>query len=481
MTVLLLCGSGAVCHAEERAEKLREARALVAAGRLEEAARIYGDLVAGSPNDPGLRMNLVVTQFKAGRYNEVIEQARAVLRLDPDAVGAWLFLGASHFQLGQKAEAIEPLEKVVALKLGERNARLMLAESLLLLERHGEAARHFHHVSELLPENPRVWYGIERSFRALADEAARELERLAPDSAYHHALLADAWFDQRQDARAFHHYREALARRPDLRGLHGSLAAVYEAAGHPEWAATERGRERGAACGDDSAECRFAAGRYRDVCQASTSPYWRVKACWQLAGEALSRLSALPPSAQLHELKARDLDGRGRHLEASREWREALRLSPGNAVITKGLAVSLFRRRDFEAALPLLQRLRKQQPESAELSFLSGSTLLNMERPEEAIPLLEDAVRRDAQLLDARGELGRAYLRVGQPERAVPYLRAALAADEDGSRHFQLVRAYRASGQEELATEALAQYQAFQARVEAERREVEKRYRIVAP
>ena len=44
----------------------------------------------------------------------------------------------------------------------------------------------------------------------------------------------------------------------------------------------------------------------------------------------------------------------------------------------------------------------------------------------------------------------------------MPHLEAALETDEDGSLHFQLARAYQASGQIEKARQARQEFQALQ-------------------
>ena len=59
------------------------------------------------------------------------------------------------------------------------------------------------------------------------------------------------------------------------------------------------------------------------------------------------------------------------------------------------------------------------------------------------------AVRLDGSLLEARAALGEAYLEAGETQRAIPELEKAIAEDADGSRHYQLARAYQSTGQQE--------------------------------
>jgi len=117
---------------------------------------------------------------------------------------------------------------------------------------------------------------------------------------------------------------------------------------------------------------------------------------------------------------------------------------------------------DYEAADPLLEALVKQSPSSADLRLLHGDTSLQAQKIDQAIPALEAALRADPSLLPARASLGRAYIQAGRQADAIPHLKAALLIDEDGTLHYQLARAYQATGQTALAREMLEKYAAFE-------------------
>ena len=148
----------------------------------------------------------------------------------------------------------------------------------------------------------------------------------------------------------------------------------------------------------------------------------------------------------------------GRHADAAKDWREALRLTPGDAHLRSGLAWSLFKARDYAAALPLIDEMIAANPDTAEPQFLKGACLLNMERLEEDIPYLEKAVKSDPTMLSAHAALGQSLLRTGKSEAAIPHLEAALPMDKDGGGHFQLFRAYTLAGHPDEARRAFEEY-----------------------
>ena len=422
------------------------------------------------PDDPALIVNLAVVEFKAGRYQQVIDRCQKVLELRRDFAPALLFLGASYFQTGRYAEAIAPLGRAVEVQPDERNGRLMLAESLLRREKYREAAIHFHRLSGSLPASPRVWYGLERSYHMLSAQAATALEGSAPESAFSYALAGDNAFRIGKYGRAIHCYRRALETRPEIRGVHTSLARAYTAAGHPEWATPSAQSEL-----QPSHETALATG------DSPEALYYRTRAANELAVRAYEKLAALPRSVEYYELTARQLDSRGRHLEAAKDWRQALDLAPDNATVQEGLALSLYNGRDLDGALPMLKALLKKESCSAALQFLVGSTLLRMDRPSDALQFFETALQCDAEFEEARGALGEAHLKLGDARKAIPYLEAARSSDEDGSRHFQLARAYRAIGAVELAASALERYGQLRRTWETKRRELEADFPISPP
>jgi predicted Zn-dependent protease len=179
------------------------------------------------------------------------------------------------------------------------------------------------------------------------------------------------------------------------------------------------------------------------------------------AGEAWSKLDALPASLQSHLHAAEVHDREQRWREAAVEWRRAVDLAPERAMTKVSLAWSLFRSRDYDAAMAVLKPLLASS--RADIAFLYGASLLNLQQPESAVPYLRTAISRDANLLPARAALGQALLQTGGAEEAIPLLESALSTDTDGAVHFQLFRAYQMTHREAEARDALAAYRRLRA------------------
>jgi len=481
--------SSGLPQTDSLALKSQRAKQLMAEGYFAQAIPLYRELNQAVPNNPGLLLNLGMAMHMAGKEREAISELEAAVKLDPALAPAWLFLGTARLQLGETAAGVEALNIFLHLQPDHREARQMLAGALLSLDRIEEATWQYQKLTEFDPDSPQAWYGLGRSYEALAGRAFDKLQEAAPQSSYSLSLLAETRLREQQFSSAFYLYRRALEAKPTLRGLHKPVAEIYRQTGHPDWAEAEEKKESlpSPDCRAQTQECDYQAGRYNELIAAAKeddtadSFYWRSRVYNELAINAFTRLGQLPRSAELHELKARIYDSKKKYSEAAGEWREALRLSPSSAEIKKQLAISLKLGQDYGAALPVLQDLLRQQPASAELTYLVGDTLLDLQRVEEAIPLLKRAVVRDPKFLAAHKSLGRAELAAGKPVEAIPHLKAALRTDDDESLHYQLAQAYQASGQSELAKKTLAEYQAIQRSDAAVRESAKRETEITAP
>jgi len=471
-------------------QKSHHVKKLMAEGKFEEAIPICRELVRLVPNDPGLIMNLALALDMAGNKQEAVREYQAALKLEPDYYPALLLLGTAYLDLGLPAKAIDPLEKSLKAQPDSFDAKQTLAEALLGVGRLGEAAHRFEELSPSHPNSAKTWYGLGLCYEGLAQRSFDELAKIAPDSAYWLDLVAESRLDTKQNDSAFYFYRQALAKTPSMRGVRSAIAEVYRDTGHPDWALAEEEKERRLPppdCNVQRLECEFRAGNFTRVIEVTadaTSPeayYWRTRAYNRLAMDSYFRLGQLPPSMETHELRANIESKRRQYAEAAKEWREALRLSPGNRYVQKQLAMALYYVGDLPRAQAQFQELLKWEPNVPDLNYFLGETVLRAQKPRDAIPYLERAIKADPGMLPAHKSLGLAYLETRQAEKAIPHLRKALPIDQDGSVRYQLARAYQARGEANLAEAMFKEYQEKQSAQQAENKATEKEVAITPP
>jgi len=430
---------------------LERARGLVTAGRPEAAIPLYQDLTRANPDNPSLLVGLAIAQFKAARYQDAAVSSIAALELSPGLFPGLLFLGASRVELGDSTGAVGPLEQAIAARPEDLNARLYLANALAGAGRPADALPHFQAVVARAPLVPAAWYGLGLACDDLAETSFRKASLASPGSAVDLALTGDFQVRRGQFAQAFRTYRQALALDPALPGIHEAVAAIYEKTGHTDWAAAERQKP--------------ATPPVRSYAALEEARHYA-----EMARGAYAKLEELPPFTQQHEAAARRFESRGQYREAAAEWKAALGLAPGSLRVRAALGSALLNSHDL-AAQEHLRVVLDQNPDSAEVNFLYGASLLESQQAERAVPYLERAVKSDPNLAATHATLGQALLQTGKPEAAIPHLEAGAADDRDGTRHYQLARALKSAGRSADAAKALTRSAELRQQFEAEARE----------
>ena len=437
------------------------------ASRFDEAEALCRKLLGLTPGDPVAHMQLGMARAMGGRAAEALAPLMEALRRRPDLVPAKLFLGISYLELGRPRDAIAPLRQVVQVDAANTAARQALAEALLATDRHAEASAHLKVLAEVQPESPQVWAALGRSYEGITRAAFAKLQAVDPDSPYVWLLTADVLIVEEKYPAAFSLIRKAQQALPELPGLHQALATVYEASGHADWAAVEaqRARDEKPACTVMPVACAYLGGKLDDVLTrtAKTTPqaalFWRARAANDLAGQAFDTLERLPPSIERHVVRAGIARDQNRPLDAVAELREALKLSPDDPGRERELSVALHAARDYDAALPLLEKLHRLAPADPEVLAALGDTLLQLQQLDRAVPLLKKAVAAMPDNLGTQASLGRALLQSGDAAQAAVHLEKALPGDPDGSTYYQLAQAMQRTGRADRARTLLAEYQ----------------------
>jgi predicted Zn-dependent protease len=489
-TLFVLIVSAIYAQDADLAKSSQQAKQLMAEGRFAEAAAVYRTLVKAVPGNSGLLLNLGMAEHLAGDEANAIPTLEAALKLRPELPPALIMLGDAYLKISQPEKALPFLRKAAALDPGQMDVQRMLVQAASELDRHEEAATHLRTLLAAEPAEPILWSMAGKQYEALAQQALEELQKLAPNSAHLAALVAESRSRAQQRRASYYFYRQALERDPKFRGAHAAIAALYRQTGHPDWAAIEERAEASLGplnCATEKLACDFAAKRYLPLIAAAkpsktaAGAYWQTRAWNALAVDAFTRLEKLPDSAPKLELVAEMLRDRKQYAESVKTWRAALALAPGDATIEHELVMTLCMAQDFAAAQPMLDRFLKQEPDSPALNFLQGDVYLNQQLPENALPYLQKAVAASPQMLQAKASLARAYLQLGQADNAAEYLKEVLPADDDGTLHFELARAYRAAGRADLAKQAMDQYRELKRRSDEAQAELEREAEITAP
>ncbi|MBF0626307.1 MAG: tetratricopeptide repeat protein [Magnetococcales bacterium] len=167
-----------------------------------------------------------------------------------------------------------------------------------------------------------------------------------------------------------------------------------------------------------------------------------------------------PPGARTPEevfAAAVDLQQRGELAGAARLLERLLELFPDNQAVLRNLALIREQTRNPEAALALLERAARAQPEDTGLEVQIGNILMTLDRPREAASRFRQVLAREPGHGQAANNLGLALQGLADWDGAVAAYRQALAQGVGGRHlvHNNLGVALRALARRE---EALEQY-----------------------
>jgi tetratricopeptide (TPR) repeat protein len=487
---ILLTASPAFPQTDGLAQNSHRAKELMAQGRFEEAIPICEELVKAVPGNQGLILNLGLAEEMAGHPAKAIPNFEAVLKVQPDSIPALTSIATARLQLHQPELAMGPLKKLVTAQPENINARGMLAGAEMGVNAFEDAAGQYRQLTTLDPSDAKAWYGLGKAYESLATASFQKLNNTAHESPYVAVLIADSRVQRKQYRSAFFFYRQAEAKLADLPGLHAGLAKVYKSTGHADWAIDEERREQSLpspACNVQTAECHFLRGEFLEAVQASKASstpvalFWATRSYNQLAAQNFAHLQNLPESVESHSIKAQIFRDHGQNSDAANEWRAALNLDPANPRLENELATSFFLGKDYQSAMPIIEKLLVHQPQSAELNFMMGESLLRMQEPDKAIPYLEAALRTEHDMLPAHAALGMALAMLDRQKEAIQHLQQALTLDDDGSLHYNLARAYKAAGNAQGAQQMMQQYQDIKEKNQEVDSELAKQAGITAP
>src|SRR5438270_1547544 len=230
--LFLLTVSWAWSQTPGQLELSNKGKELMTQGRYAEAIPVYQTLVNQISGNTGLLLNLAMAEAMGGQPKSAIAHCREVLKHDGQSIPALTMLSMSHLQLEQPAQALDPLRRLIQLTPDNVDARGMLAGAEMSLKHFESAAQQYSRLTQLTPTDPKAWYGLGKSYEALAGQRFEQLTKMAPESAYMAVLIGDTRLQRRQFRSAFFFYRQAEKQMPQLPGLHAGLASVYEGTDH---------------------------------------------------------------------------------------------------------------------------------------------------------------------------------------------------------------------------------------------------------
>ncbi len=392
----------------------------LAIGDLPAAHKTHAELVARAPDAP-------LTSFLAARiamaeqnYPSAITSAQKALTAAPEFLQAKLLLGAALLANGSANQALAELGDVVQKDAGNVEARKLVAQAQLRLQR------------------------PDLAMQVLAPiQAANQDPQLD-------ALRGWASLQQGEQDQAISLLERSIAAQPDNANLKLDLALAYLSSGASKKAvdllqgmSPQNGGARrdtmliaaiNAAKGKEAAQAevvKLVASRPKDSAALSVAAAFAFQQRdFAAAREYVQRQLALDPKSIGALLALARVDAAsGDAASARKSYDQVLATEPNNAEAQLSLARLSLAQGDRGDATRRLEELRKRDPKSIESRLLLAAVYLQQKKTKDADLAIGEALAAAGGDAKASAAVAQLYLEVGRYDEAAAKFRDATAQD----------------------------------------------------
>jgi tetratricopeptide (TPR) repeat protein len=427
-------------------------------GQLDQAARLYQDILARHADHPDALHLLGVVALQQGRPEQAVELIGRAIAVNPSVAAFHGNLAEAYRALGQPERAAGCCQVALRLQPHYPEAANNLGLAWLAQGKGEAAAGQFREALRLKPGVAMIHNNLGNALRLLGDknQALAQFQQalsLDPGLAEAHSNIGQLLLELHQLPEAANHCREAVRLRPNFPEAHNNLGNVL--------------REQGRLA--DAKACYVEALRlnpnlamtYNNIGQAVQEEGKLDDAVtWYQKGLQLE-----PVSARIHCNLGSVLEEQEKHADALAAYRHALELDPDYAEAHHGLGTVLHDQGHFHEAMTQYREALRRKPDFAAALGSLGTVLEELGEFDEAVKCMREALRHDPNHAGAYGQLA-TTLRAKLPEADRTAMLRQLADPQlsPGKRlalHFGLAQVLDAQGEYEQAAEHLRQANAL--------------------
>jgi tetratricopeptide (TPR) repeat protein len=402
-----------------------QSNVLLAKGDAKKAVAVMEQLDKTHPDVPLLKYQLAQAYVRDHNMSQATLALDQAVSISPNYEDAVLLLGQINVATGHGEKVIEPLNRLLQRKPELKSAALMLAAAYGSRDRLDDAIAVLENQAKLAPNDPQlqIALGLTCTQAKRYDEARQAFEKaaeLAPGNLWPVDQLVDLdLLDKRFDA-ARQRIRRQFEKTPDSPAAHYFEGKILAAEGKWEAAQVELHK---------TIELDPNLVAAYDLLVQS---YLATNKVPQAISELQAQLAKAPGNAQLLLTLALLYERTENFPQARDAYEKLLAISPNYVPALNNLAfLDAEHLNDLDKALELARKARDLQPQDPAIVDTFGWVLYKRGDYQQALPILQESAQKAADKPEIQFHLGMTAYMMGQTDLARDALKKAATATKD--------------------------------------------------
>jgi tetratricopeptide (TPR) repeat protein len=402
-----------------------QSNVLLAKGDTKKAVEVLERLDQSYPNVPLLKYDLGRAYVVSGNLNQAKLALEGAVSINPTYTDAVVLLAQVNLRSGQADKAIEQLTDLLKRRPELKNATLLLAAAYGAVDRPDDAAAVLENQARISPNDPELAIATGLTYRQAKrnDEARRAFEKaaqLAPNHLWPIDQLIELDLQDKHFDAARQRIRTHFQQNPNVAAAHyfeGKILAAEQ-----KWDAAEPELQRAL-----ELDPSFAA-----VYDLLVQSYLARNKLPQAASELQGLLSNKPKSAPALTLLALVYEQMNDYPKACDVYEKLLAIKPDSVVALNNLAyLNAEHLNNLDKAYELARKARQLTPDDPSIADTFGWVLYKRGDYQQALPILQESAQKAADKPEIQFHLGMTAYVMGQTDLAKTAFKKALSAKQD--------------------------------------------------
>ncbi|NOZ21513.1 MAG: tetratricopeptide repeat protein [Planctomycetes bacterium] len=359
-------------------------------GRLQEAERIYREILQQTPENPDALHLLGVLMHQRGDHAQAVDWINRAISAGPNQAAFHCNIAEAYRSMGRHDDAVKHCREALRLQPQYPEALNNLGLALLDSGKAEESQHYFEEATALQPNFAMAWNNLGNACRERDDwdraiESFRKAVNLAPNLYHAHSNLGQALLEQGKLDEALRHCQIAVNINPGFPEAHNNLGNVLREMGKlPE-----------------------ARAAYNEAMRLQ------------------------PNLAMAYNNMGQAAQEEGKFDEAITWYKRAMSLDPNSARFHANLASVYHEQENEEAAIAEYEMGIRLDPDHPGAHNGLAHVYQDMQRHQEAREYFEKAIALKPDLVGAHASLGHLYAELGDFDKSVACFEEAIKQDPD--------------------------------------------------